>query len=79
MDPPDSLVVVGADGWTTRTDKWHIEPNPDEEWINYHWLIGDGDVIALDYVNVYTICVPEPMTIALLGLGGLVLRRRRKT
>jgi len=76
--PPDSVVVVGPDGWTTRTDIWHIEPNPDREWINYHWLVGDGEVIALDYVNVYTICVPEPMTIALLGLGGLVLRRKRK-
>lgn len=73
--PVSSDVVVGTDGWTTRTDVFRIEPNPDEEWINYHWL---GEEIGLDYVNVYTICVPEPMTIALLGFGGLMLRRRRK-
>lgn len=73
--PEGSSMVVGTDGWVTRIDEFRIEPNPDEEWINYHWL---GEEIGLDYVNVYTICVPEPMTIALLGFGGLMLRRRRK-
>ena len=34
--------------------------------------------IALDQIVIDTICIPEPFTIALLGLGGLALIRRRK-
>ncbi len=69
------VVVDDATGWSTLFAEWYIEPNPDSESICYSF---SGDVAALDYVNVYTECVPEPMTIALLGLGGLMLRRRRK-
>jgi hypothetical protein len=71
----DRTIDVAADGWAIVIDKYYIEPNPDHEWINYHWL---GDLIAVDYVKVSTICVPEPLTIGLLGFGGLMLRRRRK-
>lgn len=72
----DRTLAVGTDGWSTLIDRYFIVPNPDREWINYHWV---GEVVALDYVNLYTISAPEPMTIALLGLGGLMLRRRRRT
>jgi len=38
----------------------------------------DGDDFAiLDEVVIHQIPIPEPMTIALLGLGGLLLRRRK--
>ena len=35
-------------------------------------------MIALDEIVIDTICIPEPATIALLGLGGLALIRRRR-
>lgn len=68
--------TVAADGWVTMVDEYYLEPNPDREWINYHWL---GEVVALDYINLYTISAPEPLTISLLGIGALALRRRRRT
>jgi hypothetical protein len=37
-------------------------------------LLFDGDGIQLDSIIIHQ--VPEPVTIALLGLGGLLLRRR---
>jgi hypothetical protein len=32
--------------------------------------------VTLDYIQVDTICIPEPMTLGLLAMGGLMLRRR---
>jgi hypothetical protein len=69
------VLVDAATGWSRLTAEWYIEPNPDSESICYSF---SGDIAAVDYVNVYTKCVPEPMTIALLGFGGLMLRRKRK-
>ena len=63
--------------WTMVTDTYLIQPNPRAEQICY-LLYDFGAEQQLDYVSVYTNCVPEPMTIALLGLGGLVISRRKK-
>jgi len=68
-------VVDPANGWKKLTDWYRIEPNPDREYICY----GFSGAAAVDYVIVNTVCVPEPLTISLLGLGGLMLRRRRRT
>lgn len=66
-------VVEVGNGWNKLAVGWRIEPNP--EWenpcINFD---GVGDV---DYVIIDTICIPEPVTICLLGLGCLLLRRKR--
>ena len=67
-------VVDTATGWKRLTAKWLIYPNPESEAICYAF---SGDA-ALDYVAVRTICVPEPLTICLLGLGGLILRTQKR-
>jgi hypothetical protein len=51
-----------------------IWPNPETEKIGMYF--GPGTV--LDYVHVDTICIPEPATVALLGLGALSLLRRKR-
>jgi hypothetical protein len=51
-----------------------IWPNPETEKISMYF--GPGTV--LDYIHVDTICIPEPATVALLGLGGLALLRRKR-
>lgn len=70
-------IVNGTTGWKKLTAEWYIEPNPDSESVCYAF---SADKVALDYIDVYTVCrVPEPLTIALLGFGGLMLRRHRQT
>lgn len=67
-------VVDDVAGWKELTARYIIEPNPDRESVCYSFAAA---VAAVDYVIVNTVCVPEPLTISMLGLGGLMLRRRR--
>jgi hypothetical protein len=57
-----------------------IWPNPGIEKIQFVLFPPVGTTaqfpVTLDYIHVDTICIPEPMTLGLLGLGGLWLRRR---
>lgn len=54
---------------------YEIFGDPMDEWMEQDR--GPG-MIALDQIVIDTICIPEPATIALLGLGGLFLIRRKK-
>jgi len=63
--------VAGSD-WTLSTYNITIWPNPPEEWIA---IKGD---ISVDKLEIFTECIPEPATMALLGLGGLTLLRIRR-
>jgi hypothetical protein len=42
------------------------------------YLLNGDDNVILDSITIHQTGVPEPMTIALLGIGGLFLRRRKK-
>ncbi|HUW20967.1 MAG TPA: PEP-CTERM sorting domain-containing protein [Sedimentisphaerales bacterium] len=69
------LVDQQSPGWNLATWKWHIEPNPEAETI----IISPGlCALYVDQIVIDTICVPEPTTICLLGLGALALLRKRR-
>ena len=60
-------------GWETMVLDIVMHPNPPEEWVTV-----EGDILV-DELVIDTYCwVPEPMTMALLAFGGLVLYRRRR-
>ncbi len=68
-----------ADGWREYSALWIIEPNPTVEIIQYSFVPGAGQFEAqLDYISVRTVCIPEPATLLLFALGGLVLRKKRQ-
>jgi len=61
-----------GDGWVKSVYEITIWPNPAEEWIAIK-----GNILV-DGLVITTTCIPEPATIALLGLGALALLRKRK-
>jgi len=83
--PPFVTTVPAGDSSvvdeTENGDYWNItydiiiEPNPQSETIT---IEPGGCAVYISEIVIDTICVPEPLTIGLLGLGGLILFRRRK-
>lgn len=62
-------------GWITEAYDIIIYPNPDWEEIGLKFDVYPAYV---DQVVIDTKCVPEPMTLSLLAIGGLALIRRRR-
>ena len=64
-----------GDGY--RYSRWEIQirPNPTEETI---YALPFYCNLYVDSIEVDTICVPEPATMGLLSLGGLLALRRKK-
>lgn len=56
---------------------FRIYPNPDKEHVEFS-IVSTGGMAGLLEMHVDTICIPEPATIALLGIGALSLLHRRK-
>lgn len=59
-------------GWITSYFNIVIWPNPASEWI------GIKGNFLVDSISIETLCIPEPATLALFGIGGLAALIRKK-
>ncbi len=71
-----------VDGWITETFQIIYEPNPAWEAITVNFTDENGIAAypaMIDSITIHTECIPEPATMVLLALGGVVtIVRRRK-
>ena len=70
MTVVDSIQL--GNGWETMVLDVVMHPNPPDELVTI-----EGNILV-DRLVIDTYCVPEPMAVALLAFGGLVLYRRRR-
>ena len=78
-NPPGSVTypqpaIQHAGTWYTFTAEIWIPGNPAMEIIHYDFPFSTD----ISEIVVHTICIPEPVTMSLLGVGGLMLLRRRR-
>lgn len=73
--PFDYLVLPGQGDAEFGIRIW---PNPEVEKVGFVIWATPNAPAVLDYIHVDTICIPEPATVALLGLGALSLLRRKR-
>jgi len=72
----ESSEVLG-DGWIH--DVWAVTLPLNPEWEYFGFGVVEGPTILIDQIIVETLCyVPEPATMVLLGLGSLLMIRRKR-
>ena len=71
--------VLGQPYWCYYEVLWAVMPQPGHETISVAITVPAGALFAMDEVAVDTICVPEPLTVGLMVLGGVLIRRRSKS
>ena len=81
LDPGDYAVVfgtgeLGASGGFMRAPITTLNPGNEGDIINWNDTIGWSSGSAARYAVEGTVFVPEPATILLVGLGGMLLRKR---
>ena len=71
---PGVDVTISSGGWWTMPE-WIMTAPTGAVTANIHFMAYTGAVHLFDNVSLREI--PEPLTLSLLGLGGLMLRKRR--
>lgn len=71
-------VIRDGELWRTYTQTFEFRPNPREE-IVVIGVKGVTAAAAIDQICISTICIPEPMTLALLAVGGFFALRTKRS
>jgi hypothetical protein len=71
---PDTKVALG-DGYSLATWTFQIKPNPTEETI---YLLPYYCNLYVDSVRIDTVCVPEPASMGIMGIGALLMFARKR-
>jgi len=74
LDQPGYNFSLTVDGTPVIVNEWLRRPSVSVNTAT--WDVGTGYTVLVD--NIAVTIVPEPATLSLLGLGGLLLRRKRK-
>ena len=71
---PQSPWQIGGTPYYVYTAQIDLPFNPPYEWIHYDF----PESTNIAEIVIDTLCIPEPMTLALLGVGAVALIRRRR-
>lgn len=75
---PDSEIVTEWPHIQRHIIWRQIKPNPEWEELRYDFNVPAGGYVFIKDIHITTECVPEPATLLLLGLGAMMLRRKRR-